>query len=149
FAEPAVLPEVADVQTIYDAESNTLSAQYDTSGDSKAFDIVRWMKAEEEDGAYELVAGMEGNQIEVPYELSGSYFKAVVIPGISNGAYGEPAAAEQAVKTEKTEMEELKPANSGLEAVESSVDFGAFQKSVYYYLASAPETDHVSMKFLP
>ncbi len=149
FAEPAVLPEAADVQTIYDAESNTLSAQYDTSGDSKAFDIVRWMKAEEEDGAYELVAGMEGNQIEVPYELSGSYFKAVVIPGISNGAYGEPAAAEQAVKTEKTEMEELKPANSGLEAVESSVDFGAFQKSVYYYLASAPETDHVSMKFLP
>ena len=149
FAEPAVLPEVADVQTIYDAESNTLSAQYDTSGDSTDFDIVRWMKAEEEDGAYELVAGMEGNQIEVPYELSGSYFKAVVIPGISNGAYGEPAAAEQAVKTEKTEMEELKPANSGLEAVESSVDFGAFQKSVYYYLASAPETDHVSMKFLP
>src|SRR5699024_2144075 len=60
FAEPAVLPEAADVQTIYDAESNTLSAQYDTSGDSKAFDIVRWMKAEEEDGAYELVAGMEG-----------------------------------------------------------------------------------------
>ena len=149
FAEPAVLPEAADVQTIYDAESNTLSAQYDTSGDSKDFDIVRWMKAEEEDGAYELVAGMEGNQIEVPYELSGSYFKAVVIPGISNGSYGEPAAAEQAAKTEKTEMEELKPANSGLEAVESSVDFGAFQKSVYYYLASAPETDHVSMKFLP
>ena len=149
FAEQAVLPEAADVQTIYDAESNTLSAQYDTSGDSKAFDIVRWMKAEEEDGAYELVAGMEGNQIEVPYELSGSYFKAVVIPGISNGSYGEPAAAERAVKTEKTEMEELKPANSGLEAVESSVDFGAFQKSVYYYLASAPETDHVSMKFLP
>ena len=149
FAEPAVLPEAADVQTIYDAESNTLSAQYDTSGDSKAFDIVRWMKAEEEDGAYELVAGMEGNQIEVPYELSGSYFKAVVIPGISNGSYGEPAAAEQAVKTEKTEMEELKPANSGLEAVESSVDFGAFQKSEYYYLASAPETDHVSMSFLP
>ena len=149
FAEPAVLPEAADVQTIYDAESNTLSVQYDTSGDSKDFDIVRWMKAEEEDGAYELVLGMEGNRIEVPYELSGSYFKAVVIPGISNGSYGEPAAAEQAVKTEKIEMDELKPANSGLEAVESSVDFGAFQKSVYYYLASAPETDHVSMRFLP
>ena len=149
FAEPAVLPEAADVQTIYDAESNTLSVQYDTSGDSKDFDIVRWMKAEKEDGAYELVLGMEGNRIEVPYELSGSYFKAVVIPGISNGSYGEPAAAEQAVKTEKIEMDELKPANSGLEAVESSVDFGAFQKSVYYYLASAPETDHVSMRFLP
>ncbi len=149
FAEPAVLPEAADVQTIYDAESNTLSVQYDTSGDSKDFDIVRWMKAEEEDGAYELVLGMEGNRIEVPYELSGSYFKAVVIPGISNGSYGEPAAAEQAVKTEKIEMDELKPANSGLEAVESSVDFGAFQKSVYYYLASAPETDDVSMRFLP
>ena len=149
FAEPAVLPEAADVQTIYDAESNTLSVQYDTSGDSKDFDIVRWMKAEEEDGSYELVLGMEGNRIEVPYELSGSYFKAVVIPGISNGSYGEPAAAEQAVKTEKIEMDELKPANSGLEAVESSVDFGAFQKSVYYYLASAPETDHVSMRFLP
>ncbi len=149
FAEEAVLPEVSSVETVYDADANTLSAQYDTTGENKDYDLVRWMMADEENGDYVLVNGMEGNPVEVPYELSGKYFKPVVIPGLSNGSFSDPVMADNAVMAETSATQNLKSANARLVSVESSLNFGEFQTSDYYYAVSAPDADTVSMAFVP
>ncbi len=149
FAETAVLPEVSSVETIFDADTNTLSAQYDTTGENKDYDLVCWMMADEENGEYVLVEGMEGNPVEVPYELSGKYFKPVVIPGLSNGSFSDPVLADNAVMAETSAAKDLKSANARLVSVESSLDFGEFQTSDYYYAVSAPDVDAVSMGFVP
>lgn len=149
FAQKAVLPEVSSVETVYDAKSNVLTAEYETSAENTDYDVVRWMMADEVDGTYELVSGMEGNDVEVPYELSGKYFKAVVIPGLSNGSFGEPVLADKAVKTETTQAQDKKSANARLEKVTADLDFGTFDKTDYYYLANATETKAFNMEFVP
>lgn len=149
FAKEAVLPEVSSVETVYNGDTNTLSAQYDTTGENKDYDLVRWMMADEENGDYVLVNGMEGNPVEVPYELSGKYFKPVVIPGLSNGSFSDPVMADNAVMAETSTMQNLKSANARLASVESSLNFGEFQTSDYYYAVSAPDADKISMDFVP
>lgn len=138
FAEDAVLPTVSEVKAVFDSTDRSITAEYITDSEDTEKDVIRWMSADNPDGPFEILDDFYGSEISIPYELNGYYFKPVVIPRLYNGVAGIPVIAEGTVQTEMT-FPEL-TANSNLESVIcDNIDFGEFDRTEKYYIASAYE----------
>lgn len=147
FAEEAIIQGVSNVEASFDENNRRLTAGYSTDGETK-HDVIRWMASPVLYGTYEILDGLQGRDIRVPYRLQGYYFKPVVVPMLYNGAAGLPVVAEVAVQADMAVPEVI--SNSNLETVTcAETDFGEFEKFQKYYIATEYEAESLSFQVVP
>ena len=136
-------PEAAEVTASYDPEAKRILADYeysDPQNDAEGKSLVLWMAAQEQDGDYLLLPGVEGSDISVPKEAAGRYVKAVVIPQDQAGMYGALTAGEPVFVEEAGDVQApLANAQAELQSASfAGVDgFADFDPQVNGYLTTA------------
>ncbi len=136
-------PKAAQVTASYDPETKHILAGYeysDAQNDAEGRSLVLWMAAEEQEGAYRLLSGVEGADISAPQETAGRYVKAVVIPQDLAGMYGAPVVGESVFVEEAGDVgKPLANTQTKLQSASfNGVDgFAAFDPQVNSYLTRA------------
>ena len=148
FTQEAVMPEISGLTAFYDGSRGTLRAEYETSGQDTAYDVILWTASETEDGVFRIADGMEGREVQVPAGYSGYFFKPLVIPRLYTGISGEPVETEEAVRAESVVPEAV--SNSELKSLAcSGVPFDQFDRSRKYYAAAVSERTEAEFSLIP
>ena len=148
FTQEAVTPEISGLRASYDSSRGTLRAEYETSGQDTAYDVILWTASETEDGVFRIADGMEGREVQVPAGYSGYFFKPLVIPRLYTGISGEPVETEEAVRAESVVPEAV--SNSELKSLAcSGVPFDQFDRSRKYYAAAVSERTEAEFSLIP
>lgn len=147
-------PEAINVTASYDRETKRILASYDYSdsqNDAEGKSLVLWMAADEQEGEYRLISGLEGADISAPREAEGRYVKAVVIPQDLAGMYGAPVVGTPVfVEEAGDDQEPLANAQTKLQsAAFAGVDgFETFDPEVNGYLTVASkEQEEIQASF--
>ena len=155
FTEKGVAPIVENIKLNYNEETNIVSAKYDfVSSFEKTDSILRWVVSKTEDGVYEIVEDLVGNNIKIPSKYNDMYMKAIVIPKSSTGMYGKLVESTDYIQilngSEDSEASDLRSANSYLKSAEITGvgQFDKFDKKEKYYLTTAGiDQDKINMSF--
>ncbi|MEY8427345.1 NPCBM/NEW2 domain-containing protein [Lachnospiraceae bacterium 46-15] len=138
-------PSASGASCAYDAEAGRLTAALtgftDADSDTERGSLVKWMAAETQNGAYELVPGLVGTNIVPSAALEGKYVKAVIVPRDEHGLYGAPVTAATAISM--SNVQQFKACESALASASiTNVDgMDTFNSSVKHYMGTAT-TEH-------